>query len=101
MPASGAIMMDGRDLVADQFDARARRRLGLAHVPEDRLRMGVVASYSAEDNAILGYHDRPVYNRGVVLNRRAIRAECEKIMAAHDVRPPLPGLRITAFSGGN
>jgi simple sugar transport system ATP-binding protein len=87
--------------VAERLDARERRSLGLAHVPEDRLRLGVVPSFSAEDNAILGYHDRPIYQRGWLLDRRAIRAECEKKMAQHDVRPPLPGQRIGAFSGGN
>jgi simple sugar transport system ATP-binding protein len=100
-PAHGSILMSGRDLAAERLDGRARRQLGLAHVPEDRLRMGVVASFSAEDNAILGYHDRAAYNRGVLLNRRSIHAECEKEMREHDVRPLLPALRITAFSGGN
>jgi len=100
-PSRGALLMSGRDLVAEKLDARGRRRLGLAHVPEDRLRMGVVASFSAEDNAILGYHDRASYNRGGLLDRRAIRAACEQKMKHHDVRPPLPALRITAFSGGN
>ena len=100
-PTRGAITMGGRDLVAERLGPRARRTLGLAHVPEDRLRMGVVASFSAEDNAILGYHDRRIYNRGVLSNGASIRAECEKKMAEHDVRPPLPALRITAFSGGN
>ena len=63
--------------------------------------MGVVTSFSAEDNAILGYHDRTDCNRGAFLNRAAIRSACESKMSAHDVRPPLPGLRISAFSGGN
>jgi simple sugar transport system ATP-binding protein len=100
-PLRGSITLQGRDVVAEQLDPRARRRLGLAHVPEDRLRMGLVASFSAEANAILGYHDRPLYNRGLLLNGAAIRADCEKKMAAHDVRPAAPTLRVTAFSGGN
>ena len=78
-----------------------RRRLGLAHVPEDRLRVGVVASFDAQSNVILGYQDRPAYNRGVLTDSRAILADCEKKMATYDVRPPNPALRIAAFSGGN
>ncbi len=35
------------------------------------------------------------------MSRRAIRADCEHKMGDYDVRPPNPGLRITAFSGGN
>jgi simple sugar transport system ATP-binding protein len=63
--------------------------------------MGVVASFSAEDNVILGYHERPQFNRGALMRRGAIRADCEAKMASYDVRPPSPGQRITAFSGGN
>jgi general nucleoside transport system ATP-binding protein len=100
-PSRGEIRMAGRDLVREKLDPRARRKLGLAHVPEDRLRMGVVASFSAEANAILGYHDAAEYNRGVLLDRSAILAGCEKKMADYDVRPPNPRLRLSAFSGGN
>ena len=100
-PTRGTILLQGRDLVGERLDAHARRDLGLAHVPEDRLRMGVVANFSAEDNAILGYHDRPAYHRGPLLNRAAIRAACAAKMDAHDVRPALPPLRLSAFSGGN
>ena len=100
-PTRGSILLQGHDLVREHLDPRERRALGLAHVPEDRLRMGVVASFSAEDNAILGYHDRAAYHRGALLNRAAIRAECAREMAAHDVRPPAPAQQISAFSGGN
>jgi len=100
-PSRGEISLGGRDLVREGIDPRACRALGLAHVPEDRLKLGVVASFSAQANAILGYHDRPAYNRGAMMDRAAILANCERKMAGFDVRPPDPRLRISAFSGGN
>ncbi|MSU24517.1 MAG: ABC transporter ATP-binding protein [Opitutus sp.] len=100
-PTRGAITLGGRDVVREGLGPHERRSLGLAHVPEDRLRLGVVPSFSAADNAILGYHDRAVYQRGLRLDQRAIQAECEKKMSGHDVRPAQPQLRIAAFSGGN
>ncbi|MSU70325.1 MAG: ABC transporter ATP-binding protein [Opitutaceae bacterium] len=100
-PSRGEIRLQGRDLVRERLGPRARRALGLAHVPEDRLRMGVVASFSAQANAILGYHDRPAFNRGGLMNRAAILADCRKKMTSYDVRPPNPWLRLSAFSGGN
>ena len=100
-PTRGSIVLHQHDLVREHLGPRERRALGLAHVPEDRLRLGVVAGFSAEDNAILGYHDRADCNRGILLDRAAIRTACAGKMAAHDVRPPLPGLRLSAFSGGN
>ncbi len=100
-PSRGEIRLQGRDLVREGLDPRARRRLGLAHVPEDRLHVGMVARFPAQANAILGYHDSPAYNGGVLLDRGAILAGCEQKMAAYDVRPPNPQLRLSAFSGGN
>jgi len=73
-PTSGEIWLEGHELVRAALSPRARRRLGLAHVPEDRLRQGLVAEFSAQDNAILGQHDRPAYNRGWLQNRGAILA---------------------------
>ena len=100
-PSSGQILLNGVDLVAGRHDPRARRRLGLAHVPEDRLRMGVVADFSAQANSILGYQDRPAYNRGLLADQAAVLAGCEQQMATYDVRPPNPRLRLASFSGGN
>ncbi|MEO6001715.1 MAG: ABC transporter ATP-binding protein [Opitutus sp.] len=100
-PTRGEIWLEDRELVGEKTGPRERRQLGLAHVPEDRLRMGVVASFPAQSNAILGYHDNAACNRGVLMDRAAILKGCEQKMAAYDVRPPDPRLRLSAFSGGN
>ena len=100
-PSRGEIVFIGAALVRSGLGPRARRRLGLAHVPEDRLHRGTVATFSAQDNTILGYQDEPAYSRWGFLRRSAILADCERKMRAYDVRPPEPGLRLSAFSGGN
>ncbi len=89
-PSRGEIRLGSAQAGADP---RRCRQLGLAHVPEDRLRLGTVPRFPAEDNAILGYHDDPAWQRGWMLDRAAIRAGCERKMAAYDVRPPEPRLR--------
>jgi simple sugar transport system ATP-binding protein len=94
--SGGEILIDGRDIAG-----AVPRGLGIAHVPEDRLRMGVVGPFSAEDNEILGYHARRPFSRRGFLARREIRLDCARKMADFDVRPPTPWLRITLFSGGN
>jgi simple sugar transport system ATP-binding protein len=96
-PSGGEILFEGRDIAG----VRDRRGLRIAHVPEDRLRMGVVERFSAEDNSILGYHARRPFSRDGFLSRGEIRRDCERKMGAYDIRPPSPWLRITAFSGGN
>jgi simple sugar transport system ATP-binding protein len=97
-PSLGKIRLAGAEVSAG---ARERRGQGLAHVPEDRLKMGVIASFSAADNGILGYHDRSEYLWGPFLNRGAIRSSCARKMSEWDVRPQQPDRRILAFSGGN
>jgi general nucleoside transport system ATP-binding protein len=100
-PERGEILLGGRELVREKLGPKERRKLGLAHVPEDRLRVGVVASFPAQANAMLGYHDTVACNRGLLMDRGAILKSCERKMSDYDVRPPNPRLRLSAFSGGN
>jgi simple sugar transport system ATP-binding protein len=77
------------------------RALGLAHVPEDRLRQGMVAAFEASGTSILGYQDSPPFTRHYLLDRPAVAAHCARLMELFDVRPRSPGLRSSSFSGGN
>jgi simple sugar transport system ATP-binding protein len=80
---------------------RRLRQLGLAHVPEDRHRMGLVMPFAARESAILGYHDEPAYNGAVLLHRAAVAASFGRQAAAYDIRPGDGGAPTSAFSGGN
>jgi ABC-type uncharacterized transport system ATPase subunit len=100
---SGRIGWKGRDVTAatDAAPARGRRRLGLAHVPEDRQRMGLVAPFAARESAILGYHDEAIYNGVLRLRRSAVAAGWARQAAAYDIRPADGALATAAYSGGN
>lgn len=81
--------------------AAQMRELGVGHIPEDRLVMGLIKSFSAEESAILGYQNSPTYN-GKLLNKpKIINQECARLMEEWDVRPRDPKLRSSLFSGGN
>jgi general nucleoside transport system ATP-binding protein len=77
------------------------RELGVAHVPEDRHRRGLVLPFPAWESAVLGYQDRPSYSHGALLDARAMHADTATMMQRYDVRPPNPELRCAKFSGGN
>ncbi len=49
----------------------------------------------------LGYHNDKEINQGVWLKRSSVKANCESIMEAFDVRPIDPDLKSSNFSGGN
>jgi simple sugar transport system ATP-binding protein len=77
------------------------RRLGVAHVPEDRHRLGLVTGFPAWESAILGYKRDRAYGFGPIINTAAAARDCGKMMEAFDVRPPEPNLGSAKFSGGN
>lgn len=87
--------------VAEDPDANVLRHNGLAYVPEDRHRMGLVTKFDARENIILGYHDDPEYLNGPFINYDAVLAQTEKAIDEFDVRPPNPHLNAAKFSGGN
>jgi simple sugar transport system ATP-binding protein len=98
----GSITVAGTTVTPDQpRDAHQMRQLKVAHVPEDRQRMGLVPSFSADESFILGYHGEPDYNGPILMDRKAIVADCSQKMADYDVRPPNPHLKTANFSGGN
>ena len=98
-PTTGTIRLNGTDLA--RRDAKEVRRLGLAHVPEDRQRMGLITAFAAYESSILGYHDDPAFNGPILLDRKAIIAACGRQMEDYDVRPRAPLLASDSFSGGN
>ncbi|MEM6988453.1 MAG: ABC transporter ATP-binding protein [Pseudomonadota bacterium] len=100
--ADGSFSVLGRDVSASSpIDPSELRNLRVNHVPEDRLRRGLVKSFDASENSILGYHDDPRWARGVLLDHGVAAARCARLMTEFDVRPPDPSLRAAVFSGGN
>jgi general nucleoside transport system ATP-binding protein len=99
---SGTINFDGKNIA--NLDARKRKELGIAHVPEDRHRRGLLLDSSLAENTILGVHyRRPAVTGpgGVMLDEKAIQRRTEQVIRDFDVRPPNPALAARALSGGN
>jgi ABC-type uncharacterized transport system ATPase subunit len=76
-----------------------RRARGLAYLPEDRHRHGLVLPASVADNIALGRLGEA--QRHGVIDRDAAAALAAKVIAALDVRPHDPETRAGALSGGN
>jgi simple sugar transport system ATP-binding protein len=96
---SGDISLEGASLTA--LNARGRRERGIAHIPEDRQRRGLLLDFDLRDNAILGVHYRPPVTSGIIVNDREVRRRTSDIIRRFDVRPPDPELAARALSGGN
>ncbi len=97
---AGRVSFEGRDIL--RLPARARRELGIAHVPEDRHRRGLLLDFDLAENSILGLHyRRPAVSAGPLLDTAGIRARASEIIRDFDVRPADPDLPARALSGGN
>ncbi|MEO1103147.1 MAG: ATP-binding cassette domain-containing protein, partial [Pseudomonadota bacterium] len=102
VPSAGRIEVAGRTVSAEApCDPRSMRHLGVAHVPEDRRREGLVLPFQMSENAVLGYLRQARGNRRWFLERRRMMARCGELMQEFDVRPADPRLRAEGFSGGN
>ena len=100
--SKGRIIVNGNEIyTSSKRDAGTLRAMGLAHVPEDRHRMGLVTAFDADESSILGYHRDPRYNGRWLMESGEIVEDCRRKMDAYDVRPGNPHLKTANFSGGN
>lgn len=97
---TGTVEFEGRDIA--KSDARRRKEMGIAHIPEDRHRRGLLLDFDLSENSILGVHYRkPAVTNGIMLDNAAIRTRAQQIIKDFDVRPANPDLPARALSGGN
>lgn len=101
--ASGTIRVNGQeiDLTGRHSDGQSRRARGIAHVPEDRQREGLIMDFMAWENMVFGYHHDPAYQSGLLMDNSGIIDHAQEGMDRFDVRPPHPRLTAKSFSGGN
>ncbi len=98
-PGGGKVTIDGIDLTGKP--PRVITEAGLAHIPEDRQRHGLVLSYSIADNMVLcDYYHAPFSLRGVI-QPKALDENSRKLIQAFDVRTPSPFVNAGKLSGGN
>jgi general nucleoside transport system ATP-binding protein len=96
---SGAIRIAGTDVTAG--GVRTTSDAGVAHIPEDRQRRGLVLDFTlAENLALREYHKPPLSNRGW-LNIGRINSRARELLTEYDVRGGSPGALASSLSGGN
>ena len=82
------------------LDVTARRKMGFAFVPEERLGRGAVPPMSLAQNALLTAHDKDMLNRGFI-RRTKVEGFTNACIADFDVRCGGPEASASSLSGGN
>jgi simple sugar transport system ATP-binding protein len=85
----------------NDLNPHERKRRGIAHIPEDRHRRGLLLTFDLAANSILGVHRDPPVSGHVLLNQTVIDERARRLVREYDVRPPNIRLAAGALSGGN
>ena len=92
--------MSDTDVTQASISDRARR-FGVAYVPEDRHRDGLVLDESVAQNMILRTYNRRPFARFGFFDRSAIRDHAERLASAFAVRLQSVDQEVRYLSGGN
>ena len=95
----GYVKLLGREVT--DCTVRERRQVGMAHVPEDRMVMGLNLKTNLDENIVAThYHDAP-YSRGGLFQFEPVRQLARKIVASFQIKSAQVGEGINTLSGGN
>ena len=95
----GTVMVNGED-VTNAAPLELWKK-GVSHIPEDRLRRGVVASMDLVENDLLTNHYQPEFSKGPFVNWNAIEKDTEEIIKDYKVKTSGPHELMKNLSGGN
>ncbi|MCG5487481.1 MAG: ABC transporter ATP-binding protein [Sinorhizobium meliloti] len=97
--ASGSVTLDGTQLAG--LSSHDINQLPIAHIPEDRHRMGIVLPLPLTENLILQRFDKPPFSSRGLLDLNEITKQTRDLMRRFKVKASGPGDRIRNLSGGN
>jgi simple sugar transport system ATP-binding protein len=98
-PSSGKITLDEFDITTWEPDRRLTH--GLAYIPEERMRDGVIRELSVEENLILEDHGRRPFARGIFLNFGRIARHVDRLVDEFEIKTPSRSTPLRNLSGGN
>ena len=99
MPSKGKVTVDGADL--SNASTRQRHSAGLAYIPFDRHREGLMLNASLWENTLLGREDETQFSKGPLVDAASIRSYTTDIIRRFGVLTPDESTPAFALSGGN
>ena len=96
---AGTVQLNGNDIT--NLSPRKVTESGVAHIPQDRHKHGLVLDFPMDQNMVLQtYYKKPYSNMGV-LDFKAINKKAKELIEEFDVRTPSEKTLARALSGGN
>ena len=98
----GQITINDKTILPYQdWNSKKARDVGVAHVPEDRHKRGLVLPFYNYENSILGYHQNEEYSSGFFMDKKKILNFVDQLIENFDVRPRSSSISSGKLSGGN
>ncbi len=98
-PAGGSVTLGERDVTG--HSPRRMNEAGVAYVPADRHRFGLILPFPLADNLVLTSYYRKPYARGIIRDPGAILRDATTAIERYDIRTPSAAVKASTLSGGN
>jgi len=95
----GQVFMEGQDITG--LKPGPRTDLGLAYIPEERMKDGMIQDFSVAENMILRDHDKEPFSRRGILLLRIIAEFADRLIQSFQVKTPSRETPAKSLSGGN
>jgi len=96
---SGSVRLLGRGI--EHLSIKEIRRLGMAHIPQDRMALGVAVDSSILENLFSVSYDEKEFCRGPFLDLRAMTDRSKERIDAFQVKTGSEKTPVKMLSGGN
>ncbi|TMJ05309.1 MAG: ABC transporter ATP-binding protein [Bacillati bacterium ANGP1] len=89
------------DRDVSRWSPRTMSKMGVAHIPEERIRMGIVPPMSVTENAILRRYEEPPFSRGPLMDYVSATRFAQQLIVEYSIQTPSPRTPARLLSGGN
>jgi len=97
--SGGVVHLGSKDITT--WSTRKRREAGIAYIPEDRHRHGLLLDSPLWENRVLGHQTERPNVKGQWIDRASARRDTARIVEQYDVRTPGIDVLASSLSGGN
>ncbi|KGX93113.1 heme ABC transporter ATP-binding protein [Pontibacillus halophilus JSM 076056 = DSM 19796] len=96
---SGSIKLNTQDI--KNLSPRKVTEQGVAHIPQDRHKFGLILDFPIGENMALQTYYRQPFSKMGILNYKTIDQHAAALIDEYDVRTPSTSTKARALSGGN
>ncbi len=96
---AGLVILNGEDITNKK--ALTIMKMGVGHVPDDRIAEGLIPEFSIKENLILGQQRSKSFRKGLFLDTKAMEENAEKCVSDFEIATPSINHITKVLSGGN